>query len=85
FCQRLLVRVGRWGSMRMPHVQPLVELCRKTCHGDSKELVGLLMPLAHDWLEEIRERFRSDGHDGGTGALLWLERAPKAQGPPPDD
>ena len=106
FCQRLLVRVGRWGSMRllagcwalaverdprgvlagmsepdrrmtmrMPHVQPLVELFRKTCHGDSKELAGLLMPLAHDWLEEIRERFRSDGHDGGTGALLWLERA----------
>ena len=106
FCQRLLVRVGRWGSMRllagcwalaverdprgvlagmsepdrrmtmrMPHVQPLVELFRKTCHGDSKELAGLLLPLAHDWLEEIRERFRSDGHDGGTNALLWLERA----------
>ena len=116
FCQRLLVRVGRWGSMRllagcwalaverdprgvlagmsepdrrmtmrMPHIQPLVELFRKTCRGDSKELAGLLLPLAHDWLEEIRERFRSDGHDGGTGALLWLERAPKAQGPPPDD
>ena len=106
FCQRLLVRVGRWGAMRllagcralaverdprgvlagmsepdrrmtirMPHVQPLVELFRKTCHGDSKELAGLLLPLAHDWLEEIRERFRSDGHDGGTNALLWLERA----------
>ncbi|MEZ5845333.1 MAG: hypothetical protein R3C70_01145 [Geminicoccaceae bacterium] len=106
FCQRLLVRVGRWGSMRllagcwalaverdprgvlagmsepdrrmtmrMPHIQPLVELFRKTCRGDSKELAGLLLPLAHDWLEEIRERFRSDGHDGGTNALLWLERA----------